>query len=46
VDPALIQDLDFLALHEQFRTKIDLGIESIEAAIAQKLRFSVLLGDG
>lgn len=46
VDPVLLKDLEFLALHEQFRTKIELGIELIEAAIAHKLRFSVLLFDG
>jgi SRSO17 transposase len=46
VDPVLLQDPEFLALHEQFRTKIELGVELIEAAIAHKLRFSVLLFDG
>ncbi len=46
VDPILLQDAEFMALHEQFRTKIELGIELIEAAIAHKLRFSVLLFDG
>jgi SRSO17 transposase len=46
VDPVLLQAPEFLALHEQFRTKIELGIELIEAAIAHKLRFSVLLFDG
>jgi hypothetical protein len=45
VDPVLLQDPEFVALHEQFRTKIDLGIELIEAAIWHKLRFSVLLFD-
>jgi SRSO17 transposase len=46
VDPVLLHDPEFLALHEQFRTKIELGVELIEAAIAHKLRFSVLLFDG
>lgn len=46
VDPTLLQDSEFVALHEQFRTKIELGVELIEAAIAHKLRFSVLLFDG
>jgi len=46
VDAVLLQDPEFLALHEQFRTKIELGIELIKAAIAHKLRFSVLLFDG
>src|SRR4030067_742053 len=46
VDPVLLQEPEFVALHEQFRTKIELGIQLIEAAIAHKLRFSVLLFDG
>jgi SRSO17 transposase len=46
VDPVLLQDPEFAVLHEQFRTKIELGIELIEAAIVHKLRFSVLLFDG
>ena len=46
VDPVLLQDPEFVVLHEQFRTKIELGIELIEAAIAHKLRFSLLLFDG
>jgi SRSO17 transposase len=46
VDPVLLKDPEFAALHEQFRSKIELGIELIEAAIAHKLRFSILLFDG
>ena len=46
VDATLLQDGEFVVLHEQFRTKIELGIELIEAAIAHKLGFSVLLFDG
>jgi len=46
VDPLLLQDPEFLALHEQFATKIDLGIELIEAAIRQRTPFGVLLFDG
>jgi len=46
VDPVLLQDPEFLALHAQFATKIDLGIELIEAAIRHKTPFGVLLFDG
>jgi len=46
VDPLLLRDPAFLALHEQFVTKIDLGIELIEAAIRHKTPFGVLLFDG
>jgi len=45
-DPVLLQDPEFLALHTQFATKIDLGIELIEAAIRHKTPFGVLLFDG
>ena len=46
VDPVLLADPAFLALHAQFRTKIDLGIELLEAAIRHKVPFGVLLFDG
>jgi len=46
VDPVLLQDPAFLALHEQFVTTIDLGIALIEAAIRHKVPFGVLLFDG
>ena len=46
VDPTLLTAPAFRALHEQFRTKIDLAIELIESAIRHKLPFSVLLFDG
>ena len=46
VDPVLLQDDDFMALHEQFRTKIYLAVELIEAAMRRDLPFSVLLFDG
>jgi hypothetical protein len=46
VDPVLVEDPDFLALHQQFRTKIDLAIELLEAAIRHKVPFGVLLFDG
>ena len=45
VDPLLLADPDFQRLHQQFRTKIDLGIELLEAAIQPKIPFSVLLFD-
>jgi len=45
VDPTLLQDPEFLALHQQFRTKLDLAIELVEAAIAHKLPFGVVLFD-
>lgn len=46
VDPSLLDDPDFLALHQQFHTKIDLAIELVEAAIRHKVPFGVLLFDG
>src|SRR2546421_567009 len=45
VDPLLLADPDFQKLHHQFRTKIDLGIELLEAAIQHKIPFRVLLFD-
>jgi len=45
VAPLLFADPDFQALHEQFRTKIDLGIDLLEAAIRHKVPFRVLLFD-
>lgn len=46
VDEILLQDPDFLKLHHQFRTKIDLAIDLLEAGIAHRLRFDMLLFDG
>ncbi len=46
VDPVLLRDPAFLALHQQFVTKIDLGMELIAAAIRHKAPFGVLLFDG
>ncbi len=46
VDPVLLQDPAFVALHQQFRTKIDLAMELIAAAIRHKVPFGVLLFDG
>ena len=45
VDPMLLQDAAFEKLHKQFRTKIDLGIALLEAAIQHKVPFSVLVFD-
>src|SRR6266436_782134 len=45
VDSVLLDDSNFQQLHQQFRTKIDLGIELLEAAIRHKVPFSVLLFD-
>ena len=45
IDPILLEDPDFQKLHAQFRTKIDLGIELLEAAMQHKIPFSVLLFD-
>lgn len=46
VDEILLQDPDFLKLHHQFRTKIDLALELLHSAIAHRLRFDLLLFDG
>ncbi len=45
VDPILLQDAAFEKLHKQFRTKIDLGIALLEAAIQHKVPLSVLVFD-
>jgi SRSO17 transposase len=45
VDPLLLEDPDFQQLHQQFRTKIDLGIALLESAIQHKVPFRVLLFD-
>jgi hypothetical protein len=45
VDPILLADPSFQKLHAQFRTKIELGIALLEAAIQHKLPFRVLLFD-
>jgi len=45
VDPILLEDPHFQKLHEQFRTKIDLGIALLDAAIQHKVPFHVLLFD-
>ena len=45
VEPVLLQDPEFLALHQQFRTKIALACELVEAAIRHKLPFGTVLFD-
>jgi hypothetical protein len=45
VDPLLVKAPDFQAFHEQFRTKIDLGIDLLEAAIRHKVPLRVLVFD-
>ena len=45
VDPVLLAAPDFQKLHQQFRTKIDLGIALLEAAIQHKVPLNVLLFD-
>jgi hypothetical protein len=45
VAPVLLADPDFQKLHQQFRTKIDLGIALLEAAIQHQVPFNVLLFD-
>lgn len=46
VDPVLLQDDDFHALHEHFQTKISLAVDLIETAMRRDLPFSLLLFDG
>ncbi len=46
VDEILLQDPDFLKLHHQFHTKIELALELLHSAIAHRLRFDLLLFDG
>jgi SRSO17 transposase len=45
VDPVLVQDPAFQALHQQFRTKIDYAIELVTSAIQHKVPFGVVLFD-
>ena len=45
VDPVLLQDPEFRARHEQFRTKIALAIELVEEAIRRKVPFGVVVFD-
>lgn len=45
LDPVLLQDAEFQALHQQFQTKIALAKELVQAAIRRKVPFSVVLFD-
>jgi hypothetical protein len=45
VDPVLLQDPEFRARHEQFRTKIALAIELVEEAIRHKVPLGVVVFD-
>jgi DDE superfamily endonuclease len=45
VDAVLLDDANFQHLHQQLRTKIDLGIALLEAVIRHKVPLSVLLFD-
>ena len=45
VDPILLEEPAFQKLHQQFRTKIDLGIALLESASQHKVPFHVLLFD-
>lgn len=45
VDPVLLQDPEFRARHEQFRTKIALAVELVEEAIGRKVPFGVVVFD-
>lgn len=45
VDPVLLTDPAFQALHAQFHTKIALGAELVRHAVARQLPFSVVLFD-
>jgi DDE superfamily endonuclease len=45
VDPLLLEDPNFQQLHDQFRTKIDLSIALLEAALQHKVSFRVLVFD-
>jgi DDE superfamily endonuclease len=45
IDPVLLQDPDFRARHEQFRTKIVLAIELVEEAIRCKVPLGVVVFD-
>ena len=45
VDPVLLQDPEFQARHEQFRTKIALAMELVEEAIRSKIPFGVVVFD-
>lgn len=45
VEPTLLTDSEFLALHEAFRTKISLAVELVEEAIGLGMPFRTVLFD-
>jgi SRSO17 transposase len=45
IDDILLEDPAFVALHEQFRTKIELAVELIQQALKRQLPFDVVLFD-
>lgn len=45
VDPILLQDPKFQALHDSFQTKIELAIDLLEQAVAHDVPFGVVLFD-
>ena len=45
VDPMLLTDPEFAALHAQFQTKIALAIDLVESAIRHKVPFGVVVFD-
>jgi len=45
VDPVLLQEPEFRARHEQFRTKIALAVELIQEAVRHKVPFGVVAFD-
>ena len=46
IDPELLKDPDFQALHAQFQTKIALGTELIQKALERGMPFETVLFDG
>ena len=46
VEPTLLSDPKFKALHDQFQTKITLATELVRAAVAQQVPFETVLFDG
>ena len=45
IEPTLLKDPEFLALHEAFRTKISLAVELVNQAIEKDLPFETVLFD-
>lgn len=45
VEPILLKDPEFLALHQAFQTKITIAVELVEQAIANEIPFDTVLFD-